>query len=54
MGEPLRVPEIAEGEAITRELVEATHAEYYARVADLYHRHKDAAGYENVQLKLES
>ena len=33
---------------------EATHAEYYARVADLYHRHKDAAGYENVQLKLES
>ncbi|WZN60070.1 AP2-like ethylene-responsive transcription factor [Chloropicon roscoffensis] len=26
-----------EGEAITRELVEATHAEYYARVADLYH-----------------
>uniref|UniRef100_A0A7S3C9N0 AP2/ERF domain-containing protein n=1 Tax=Chloropicon roscoffensis TaxID=1461544 RepID=A0A7S3C9N0_9CHLO len=33
---------------------EATHAEYYARVADLYHSHKDAAGYENVQLKLES
>ena len=31
-----------------------THAEYYARVADLYHRHKDAAGYGNVQLKLES
>ena len=54
VGEPLRVPEIAEGEAITRELVEATHAEYYARVADLYHRHKDAAGYGNVQLKLES
>ena len=47
-----------EGEAITRELVEVhrhvTHAEYYARVADLYHRHKDAAGYGNVQLKLES
>ena len=46
------------GEAITRELVEVhrhvTHAEYYARVADLYHSHKDAAGYENVQLKLES
>ena len=33
---------------------EATHAEYYARVADLYHSHEDAAGYENVQLKLES
>ena len=47
-----------EGEAITRELVEVhrhmTHAEYYARVADLYHSHEDAAGYENVQLKLES
>ena len=28
---------------------EATHAEYYARVADLYHSHEDAAGYENVQ-----
>ena len=33
---------------------EATHAEYYATVADLYHSHEDAAGYENVQLKLES
>ena len=47
-----------EGEAITRELVEVhrhvTHAEYYARVADLYHSNKNAAGYENVQLKLES
>ena len=33
---------------------EATHAEYYARVADLYHSNKNALGYENVQLKLES
>ena len=31
-----------------------THAEYYARVADLYHSNKNALGYENVQLKLES
>ena len=34
--------------------VEATHAEYYARVADLYHSQEDAVGYGNVQLKLES
>ena len=33
---------------------EATNAEYYAGVAYLYHSHEDAAGYENVQLKLES
>ena len=31
-----------------------THAEFYVRVADLHHSNKNAAGYENVQLKLES
>ncbi|QDZ18478.1 diacylglycerol acyltransferase [Chloropicon primus] len=52
VGEPLKVPKLKDG-APVREAVEATHKLYYSKVADLYEKHKEAAGYQGKRLVLE-
>ncbi len=48
VGKPIDVPKIA---APSPAQVDAVHSLYFARLSDMYYRHREAAGFGNMELR---